>query len=281
MPFACEDCKEMGARMNPLFEIRLCVKCSKSQKYKLICKSKALTQYLLTNTYFANCPIPLQEYLVKNPHYKSGPPMTLYLETQIQQLFISKYDNLITNILMIPFPLDNIEKTITSIVNYFEEKKNSKKQEKYNKILSKYNIGDEDELPKWVKNELNKAKSVAEYKRIISGYFIFEELYKLLKKENLLKYIDLKVCHEYIYQTNKQINLFQIPIIIRFMLEKKRLIVKSIQEHNINKSKYSQEISQYINSYDWDLTFNPIVKTISNDLDTLIEFINEKEKAYN
>ena len=50
MPYACEDCGEQGARMNSMFEIRLCQVCSTLPKYKLICKSKALNQYVLTDT---------------------------------------------------------------------------------------------------------------------------------------------------------------------------------------------------------------------------------------
>lgn len=277
MPYACEDCGEMGARMNQLFEIRLCSECSKSSKYKLICKSKALSQYLLTNTDLDINPNPPKEYLVKNPHYKSGPPMTLYLETEIQRVFLSKYDDMITNILIIPNPLNDMEKTIKAIENYLEEQKNIRRQKKYQKILDKHNIRDESDLPEWVKKQLLESKSVAEYSRIISSYIRFEDLYKLLKSTNLLKYIDLKVCHEYIYQTNKQIILYQIPNIIRFMLEKKKLISKAIKENNINKSKYSQEITEYINSYDLDLSFVPEDKTIFNDLYTLIEYINKKE----
>ena len=279
MPFACEDCCGMGGRMNLMFEIRLCADCSKSSKYKLICKSKAFTEYLLTKTDFENNPTPPKEYLVKNPHYKSGPPMTLYLESSIQQLFLSKYDDLITNILMIPNPLDNMKKTIEKIENYLEEQKDIEKQKKYQKILDKWGIGDETDLPKWVHIQLCKSNSVAEYSRIISRYFRFEDLYKLLKKENLLKYIDLKVCHEYINHTNKQIILYQIPNIIKFMLEKKKLISKAIKENNIDKSIYSQEISEYINSFDLNLTFVPVNKTIFNDLETLIEYINKKENS--
>lgn len=275
MPFVCEDCGEIGARMNLLFEIRLCKECSKSTKYKLICKSKALSEYLLTNTDLVNYPNPPKEYLVNNPHYKSGPPMTLYLESSIQQVFLFKYNNLITNILLIPNPLNNISNVKKSILNYLEEQKDIKRFEKYNKILNKYNVREETELPKWIQTKLYKAKSVAEYERIISSYFRFNDLQKLLIKENLFKYIDLKVCHEYIYQTDKQINLFQIPNIIRFMLEKKKLISKAIDDHGIDKLLYSKEISKYINSFDSDLTFNPIVKTILNDLDTLLEYINK------
>lgn len=277
MPFICEDCGEIGARMNTLFGIRLCVECSKSIKYKLMCKSKVLSEYLLTKTDLDSDPNPPQEYLVKNPHYKSGPPMVLYLEIEIQRVFLSKYDNLINNILMIQNPLSNMKNTINFIMDYFKEQKHTKQKAKYNKILIKYNVGSEIDLPNWVQIKLQDAKSVAEYERIVSSYFRFIELHKLLKKENLSKYIDHQICHEYIYQNNKQIILYQIPIIIKFMLEKKRLMVKAIKEHNINKSKYAYEISQYINSYD----LNPVKKTIQNDLDMLIEYINKIENVDN
>ena len=277
MPYTCEDCGQIGARMNNLFEIRLCTECSRSDKYKLICKSKALKEYLLTNIDLYTSPNPSQEYLVKNPHYKSGPPMTLYLEKSIQQIFLNKYNDLITNVLFIQNPIYNIKNVVYNISNYLDKQKDTEKQKKYQKILDKYNLKDETELPKWIQIQLNKVNSVAEYLRIITSYFRFEDLYILLKKENLTKYIDIKVCHEYIYHKNKKIELYQIPNIIRFMLEKKKLISKAIKENKIDKSIYFDEISQYINSFDLDLTFNPVNKTISNDLDTLIEYIIKKE----
>lgn len=287
MPYNCEDCGQQGARMNSLFEIRLCVNCSCSNKYKLICKSKAMGKYLLTNTDIANGPNPPKEYRVKNPHYKSGPPMTLYLESEIEELFLLKYNDLITNILMIQNPHDNIEKVLKEIENYFEEQKNIKKSSKHNKILSKYNIEDESDLPVWVQLELSKTKSGTEYERVISSYLRFVDLKKLLAKEKLFKYIDHKVSHEYIYQTNKEIKLHEIPNIIRFMLEKKKQIKEAIKKYNIPTNKYHSLISNFINSYDFafdDILYKKTgykLKSISNDLDTLVEYIVGKETRTN
>jgi hypothetical protein len=50
-----------------------------------------------------------------------------------------------------------------------------------------------------------------------------------------------------------------------------------VKKNNIDTSKYSQEISQYINSFDPNPNPNLVIKTITNDLDTLIEYINNKE----
>ncbi len=96
-----------------------------------------------------------------------------------------------------------------------------------------------------------------------------------MKQENLVKYIDNKICHNYIYQIDKSIKIVQIPNIIKFMLNKKNLIKQAVKTNNIDTSKYSQEISQYINSFDPNP--NLVIKTITNDLDTLIEYINNKE----
>jgi hypothetical protein len=54
MPYNCENCKESGARMNSIFKIRLCNICFNSYKYRLICKSKAQSQYLLLKSDFNN-----------------------------------------------------------------------------------------------------------------------------------------------------------------------------------------------------------------------------------
>lgn len=277
MPFACEDCGEMGSRMNSMFEIRLCQACSTLPKYKLICKSKALNQYALTDTDLNSHPIPPEEYRVKNPHYRSGPPMTLYKQTEIEQVFLSKYNNLIIQLAIQDpdLPTQIPEQIAEVIKDYLREQKDLKKQQKYYKILDKYNIREEQDLPDWVQDKLREAKSGAEYERVISGYMRFVQLHKLMKQEKLTKYIDHKICHNFIYQTDKTIKLEQIPSIIRFMLNKKNLIAQAVKTYKINTSKYYREISQYINSFEQEPELKP--KSISNDLDTLIEYINRKE----
>ena len=94
-----------------------------------------------------------------------------------------------------------------------------------------------------------------------------------MKQEKLIKYIDHLICHNFIYQKDKTIKLEQIPSIIRFMLNKKNLVKQAVKTYKINTSKYLGVISCYINSFDSE----PHTKSISNDLDTLIEYINRKE----
>ena len=276
MPYNCEECGELGARMNALFEIRLCINCVDSLKYKLICKSKAQSEFILTKSDFNN--YPYKEFYAKNPHYKSGPYMTLYFESDIHNLFLNKYNDLIHNNLNI-FNLDlheNIEYVKQSVINYLKNQKISKKQQKYQKILTKYNIIFDD-LPEWMKDKLDKSKNFIFYEFNLSSYLRFIQLRKLLKQEKLIEYLDHTICHNFIYQTNTTINIVQIPSIIRFMLDKKKIIKNAIKTYNIPSIKYKQLISNYINSFETNIT----IKTISNDLNTLIYYITEKEKRIN
>lgn len=169
MPFACEDCGVMGARMNSIFKIRLCVKCLGSLKYRLMSKSRALNEYTLTQTDVDNYPIPLKKYLVNNPHYKLGPPMTLYYLTQIEQVFLFKHNDLIVKLSILE-PFSNIEQTAKIIKDYHKEQKYMKKQQKNYKILDKYNIKLEEDLPVCIQEKLMKINNVKEYEHIISNY---------------------------------------------------------------------------------------------------------------
>lgn len=277
MPYECEECGTIGARKNLIFEIRLCSNCHKLNKYKLICKSKVFSIYKLTQYDLLCYPIKLTEYLVNNPYYKSGPPMTLYLFTQIIEIFISKYKDLLKNILNIQEPLNNLEMTIEILNDYFKEQKYLKKQEKYYKILDKYNIKIDKNLPLWVQNKLNLANSSLEYKNIITSYIRFKNLYKLMKKEKLFEFIDHQICHKFIYQTDKTIKLIHIPKIIRFLLNKKKLVKQALKNNKINYKKYRTYINNYINTYE----SNIIEKTIYNDLETLINYINNLENINN
>lgn len=272
MPYNCEDCGELGARMNTLFEIRLCSNCLNSPKYKLICKSKVLNLYKLTEKDLNDYENPPKEYLVKNPHYSSSSPMILYQQKQIEQVFLWKYEELIKE-LSIQEPLANIEETSYKIEEYKEEKKQLKKQENYRKTLNKYNIESEEDLPMWILNKLYNVKSKAEYERTIIGYLRFKQLYKLMKQEKLIKYVDHKICHDFIYQKDKSLKLEQIPNIIRFMLNKKSLIAQAVKINKIDKNKYADLISEYINSFEP----NQLYPKITNDVELLVDYIINKE----
>lgn len=273
MPYKCEDCGCQGARMNSLFEIRLCINCSHSLKYKLICKSKAFEQYkLISSDIISN---PIKEYYCRNPYWKSGPPMTLYLEYDIQRIFFIKYDDIIKNELLILNPYLEPNQTVKLTLDYLNDLKLKTKLNKFEKILKKLNL-DLDTLPKWVSEQLISAKNGSEYESILFTYIRFRKLYKKLKEYNLNKYIDHKICHDYIYQNyfdeNQVINLEQIPYLILFILNKKKLLKNAIKSYNLPKTKYKKLYSAYINCTDTSTNLS-----ITNDLDTLVKYIKEKE----
>lgn len=283
MPYNCEDCGIQGARMNLFFEIRLCKICSHSFKYKLICKSKALSLYKLSNDDLQNNQA--NEYYCKNPYYKSGPPMTLYLELDIQRIFFNKYNDIIVNKLQINLSENQEDKdqVVNLVVNYLNQIKLDNKKIKFEKILYKLNI-DYELLPEWVKKSLSDSKNGIEYEFIINSYLRFKKLLQILNYHGLKKYIDNKICHDYIYQKikNSKIeneyinNPEQIPYLILFMLNKKKLLKQAIKINNLPISKYKKLYLNYINSID---NSNDI--SITNDLDTLINYIKDKESRLN
>ena len=200
MPYNCEECGNLGARMNTILEIRLCETCSHSYKYKLICKSQGFKKYLLTEIDLnGQNQIQLVQYHCKNPHWKSGPAMTLYLESELAQVFLNKYNDVITNRLNILEPILDIDDTLSQVSDWLKDSKNKVKQDKYDKILKKLDIELEN-LPGWVRDNLKQAKSGAEFERVLSSYIRFKKLYGILKLEGLVKYIDHSICHDYIYQ---------------------------------------------------------------------------------
>ena len=273
MPYNCEDCGNEKAKMNMMLEIRLCPDCADSFKYKLICKSNAIEKYNLTKSDFNN--YPYKEFLCKNPH-KSSSIMTLYLESEVFQLFFSKHENLITNELGILNPEIDIPKTVSQVLNHIKQIKLTLKQNKFDKILDKHNVV-LNKLPQWVQIELNLTNTAAEYDRIISSYLRYKKIYSILKSYNIEKYINIKISHDYIYgySDDKELKPEQIPYLILFMLNKKKLLKNAIVKYNlppITDSKYKNLYLEYVNSTDTSQNF-----TISNDLDTLVQFIQDKE----
>lgn len=283
MPYNCEECGELGARMNSRFEIRLCEKCSSSQKYKLICKSVVMNKYKLTDTELNNLRLnnlKLKQYYGINPHWRSGPPMILFLETDIFQLFLQKHHNTVVNILNIHNPDADMANAVGLVLDWIEENKNKIKQNKYEKLLKKYNVELEN-LPQWAQENLDNAKSFAEYSRTLDEYLRFEKLYGILCARGLKKYINHPISHAYIYPSKStddyvKSNPDQIPNLIKYMLNKKKILKKAIRDNKLPVEKYSKLYAQFINSYD---TSDKL--TISNDLDTLVTHIKNKEYRIN
>ena len=170
MPYNCEECNVIGAKLNNLVEKRLCKDCLKSDNYILICKSMVKSKYNYNNNDFEN--YPYRVIYTNNPFYKSASGMNLFYEKEIKKYFIEKHKAVvIKNIDEVNYKLGiiliNVENNIdyenlsneiiNSIVNYIEEyieiEKENKKDILLVKLLDKYDIIKE-ELPASVLQEI-------------------------------------------------------------------------------------------------------------------------------
>jgi hypothetical protein len=201
MPYNCEECNVIGAKLNNLVEKRLCKDCLKSDNYILICKSMVKSKYNYNNNDFEN--YPYRVIYTNNPFYKSASGMNLFYEKEIKKYFIDKYKAIvIKNIDELNYKLGNnsivindnaidyenlSNETINSMVNYIEEyieiEKNNKKEILLNKLLEKYDIIKE-ELSVSVLQEIEYS-SIKNLKNIVSCFARKRELLEMLKKHNI------------------------------------------------------------------------------------------------
>jgi hypothetical protein len=213
MPYNCEECNVIGAKLNNLVEKRLCKDCLKSDNYILICKSMVKSKYNYNNNDFEN--YPYRVIYTNNPFYKSASGMNLFYEKEIKKYFIEKHKAVvIKNIDEINYKLgiilinveNNIDyenlsnETINSMVNYIEEyieiEKNNKKEILLNKLLEKYDIIKE-ELYASVLQEIEYS-SIKNLKNIVLCFARKRELLEILKKHDIENCITMKICKEYI-----------------------------------------------------------------------------------
>lgn len=87
MPFSCEECKILGARIIFGHDIRLCKDCKKLFKYRLINKTKIIKQYGIKIEELEH----LEYKEVGNPLFRNASNMILYKEKDIIHVFINKY----------------------------------------------------------------------------------------------------------------------------------------------------------------------------------------------
>jgi len=84
----CDECKFFAGRFNDKHNLYLCDMCSKTEKFNIICKTTAKTKYFLKDSDLAE----IKTYDVKNPHYRSGPPMILLKEAEVIDVFCKIYN---------------------------------------------------------------------------------------------------------------------------------------------------------------------------------------------
>ena len=213
MPYNCEECNVIGAKLNNLVEKRLCKDCLKSDNYILICKSMVKSKYNYNNNDFEN--YPYRVIYTNNPFYKSASGMSLFYEKEIKKYFIEKYKAVvIKNIDEINYKLgnnivinDNVidyenlsNEIINSLVNYIEEyietEKENKKDVLLDKLLDKYDIIKE-ELPTSVLDEIEYS-SLKNLKNIVLCFARRRDLLEMLKKHDIENCINMKICSEFI-----------------------------------------------------------------------------------
>ena len=213
MPYNCEECNVIGAKLNNLVEKRLCKDCLKSDNYILICKSMVKSKYNYNNNDFEN--YPYRVIYTNNPFYKSASGMNLFYEKEIKKYFIEKHKAVvIKNIDEINYKLGiiliNVENNIdyenlsneiiNSIVNYIEEyieiEKDNKKEILLNKLLEKYDIIKE-ELSASVLQEIEYS-SIKNLKNIVLCFARKRELLEMLKKHDIENCITMKICSDFI-----------------------------------------------------------------------------------
>jgi hypothetical protein len=213
MPYNCEECNIIGAKLNNLVEKRLCKDCLISDKYRMICKSEVKNQYKFNNNDFEN--YPYRVIYTNNPFYKSASGMNLFYEKDIKKYFIEKHKAIvIKNIDEINYKLDNnivindnvidyenlsneiINSLVKHIEEYIEIEKENKKEILLDKLLDKYDI-DREELSASILEEI-KYSSIKNLKNIVLCFARKRELLEMLKKHDIENCITMKICSEYI-----------------------------------------------------------------------------------
>jgi hypothetical protein len=214
MPYNCEECNIIGAKLNNLVEKRLCKDCLISDKYRMICKSEVKNQYNFNNNDFEN--YPYQIIYTNNPLYKCASSMKLFYEKDIKKYFIQKHKVIIIkNIDELNYKLGNnsivindnaidyenlSNETINSLVKHIEEyieiEKDNKKEILLNKLLEKYDIIKE-ELSASILQEIEYS-SLKNLKNIVLCFARKRELLEMLKKHDIENCITMKICSEYI-----------------------------------------------------------------------------------
>jgi hypothetical protein len=134
MPFLCEECNNLGARLIFGLDIRLCKDCKQLIKYRLISKTHALKDYGLKLSDIQNT----NYKEVGNPLFRGANNMILFKEQDILNIFLNKYNKIISienkEILENPEPNLEYKNIVKDILNYYKDNKSNIKlvEKKYN-----------------------------------------------------------------------------------------------------------------------------------------------------
>ena len=141
----CSNCNTNNGKFNDIFNKFLCKQCLELEEYKLICKSDALTNFLLKDSDIDE----LNYIEVTNPRFKCASSMKLYSNEHVKKIFFQKYDEIIKNNNIENNDNNdnnNIENIVSVIKEIIKNDKNSKKNVLLGKLLLKMNIA-RNEIP--------------------------------------------------------------------------------------------------------------------------------------
>jgi DNA repair protein len=86
----CFECGKATTRKAHFYDFFVCAPCSQADntRYELITKSRARTEFCLTEKEVQTS---FESIAVPNPHYRAGPPMTLFLLSDVKAFAVTKY----------------------------------------------------------------------------------------------------------------------------------------------------------------------------------------------
>jgi hypothetical protein len=147
----CSHCNINNGKFNDIFNKNLCKYCLEFDEYKLICKSDAISNFLLKDIDIDE----LNYIEVINPRFKCASRMKLYSNAQVENIFFEKYDEIIKNNNIENNDIGNIICIIKEII---KNNKNTKKNILLEKLLLKMNITRNDIPESLIKDYLDGKK---------------------------------------------------------------------------------------------------------------------------
>src|SRR6185503_14129605 len=143
----CEECNKDESTLKR-YNMNVCEKCSKMDKYTSICKTTALKDYKLTENDIAN--IDYKE--LKNPHYSCAGTMKLYKLSEIKNAACVKHN---TTLKKLDATLEELKERKPKNAEKMSEENVEKRKKGFLRKLQKQNlIVDSDDYTSDVENYL-------------------------------------------------------------------------------------------------------------------------------
>ena len=305
MSCKCAKCDIKGCRINLLYNKRVCSKCIITDEYLLINKINACEKYILENNDFLNYEyeiINLENVPLKNKKNFLN-EQTLYYEKDIIKLFNKKYynilikykniNNLLEQINLVRENLNNLidvniineeilNNTDENIVNNTDEEILNNTDENIVNNTDKEILNNTDYIIEDIKNyllqndikDLQNIDSITEsIKSVININIKKNKLTIALKENNLMEYINLDICKEYI--NNNLYELDNIILYLNYIVKTKYEIKQIIDKYNLSNSTFLYLFDDYI--IQLETVYDENIINDTEKLNDLLNIIIKKE----